>query len=161
VQRSERTSGDADPGPGDLDHPNDAGVRAVPAAGGAGRQAARAGGVHHAAEVAAAGVVEPPPHHGHHDVKGRRAGGYGSRFPLAMEVSRAERTGEASVLRGGSKLLPVTRLVVCVHITVQQLHFVSSVFLDVNVCPVSNELKSNLVVNVICSAIRSSGKQSE
>jgi hypothetical protein len=55
----------------------------------------------------------------------------------------------------------VTRLVVCVHITVQQLHFVSSVFLDVNVCPVSNELKSNLVVNVICSAIRSSGKQSE
>jgi hypothetical protein len=71
VQRSERTSGDADPGPGDLDHPNDAGVRAVPAAGGAGRQAARAGGVHHAAEVTAAGVVEPPPHHGHHDVKGQ------------------------------------------------------------------------------------------
>jgi hypothetical protein len=29
--------GDADPEPGDLDHPNDAGVRAVPAAGGARR----------------------------------------------------------------------------------------------------------------------------
>lgn len=49
--------GDADPGPCDLDHPDDAGVRAVPAAGGAGGQAAGARGVHHAAAAAATGVV--------------------------------------------------------------------------------------------------------
>ncbi|CAL5069238.1 unnamed protein product [Urochloa decumbens] len=82
---SGRRSGrrDADPGPGDLDHPGDAGARAVPAAGGAGGQAAGAGAVHHAAAVAAAGVLvgvgtprrPGPAHHEHHDVRPRSAAG--------------------------------------------------------------------------------------
>jgi hypothetical protein len=65
---------DADPGPGDLDHPGDARPRAVPAAGGPGGQAAGAGGVHHAAAAAAHGLVgvgprRRPAHHEHHDVR--------------------------------------------------------------------------------------------
>lgn len=72
---SRRVDDDADPGPGDLDHPGDARPRAVPAAGGAGGQAAGAGGVHHAAAAAAHGELvgvgprQRPAHHEHHDVR--------------------------------------------------------------------------------------------
>ncbi|RCV34806.1 hypothetical protein SETIT_7G187900v2 [Setaria italica] len=92
---------DADPRPGDLDHPDDAGVRAVPAARGAGGQAAGAGGVHHAAAAAAAapglvgvGTRRGPARHEHHDVieaaedRGcSAAGGGGSGSPSISCIS--------------------------------------------------------------------------